>query len=76
MARIPVHSTREQWLATAVEALRPCLREHAGLSVPRVRLSCGVHSRRQRGEVYRQSRLRIGVSERAARCSRSETPNA
>ena len=52
MARIPVHSTRERWLATAVEALRPCLREHAGLSVPRVRLSCGVHSRRRRGEVY------------------------
>ena len=47
-----MHSTREQWLATAVEALRPCLREHAGLSVPRVRLSCGVHSRRRRGEVY------------------------
>ena len=52
MARVPVHSTREQWLETAVEALRPCLQEHAGLSVPRVRLSCGVHSRRRRGEVY------------------------
>ena len=52
MARVPVHSTREQWIETAVEALRPCLQEHAGLSVPRVRLSCGVHSRRRRGEVY------------------------
>ena len=47
-----MHSTREQWLASAVEALRPCLREHAGLSVPRVRLSCGVQSRRRLGEVY------------------------
>ena len=28
------------------------LREHAGLSVPRVRLSCGVHSQQRRGEVY------------------------
>ena len=48
----PVHSTRELWLASAVKALRPSLREHAGLSVPRVRLSCGVQSRRRRGEVY------------------------
>ena len=52
MARIPVHSTRELWLASAVEALRSLLQEHAGLSVPRVRLSCGVQSRRRRGEVY------------------------
>ena len=52
MARVPVHNTREQWLETAVEALRPCLQEHAGLYVPRVRLSCGVHSRRRRGEVF------------------------
>ena len=52
MGRTPVHSTREQWLATGVDALRPCLREIAGLSVPRVRLSCGVHSQRRRGEVY------------------------
>ena len=52
MARVPVHNTREQWLDTAVEALRPCLQEHAGLSVPRVRVSCGVHSRRRRGGVY------------------------
>ena len=52
MARVPVHSTREQWLASAVEALRPRLQKHAGLSVPRVRLSCGVHSQRRRGEVF------------------------
>ena len=52
MARVPVHSTREQWLATAVEFLRPRLQEHAGLSVPRVRLSCGWHGRGRRGEVY------------------------
>ena len=49
---VPLHSTRELWLASAVEALRPALREHAGLSVPRVRVSCGVPSRRRRGEVY------------------------
>ena len=47
-----MHSTRELWLASTVEALRPALREHAGLSVPRVRVSCGVPSRRRRGEVY------------------------
>ena len=52
MARVPVHRTREQWLATAVGALRPRLREHAGLSVPCVRVSCGVHSHGRRGEVY------------------------
>ena len=52
MARVPVHSTRERWLETGVEDLRPLLREHAGLSVPRVRLSCGVLSQRRRGEVF------------------------
>ena len=50
MARNAVYGTREQWLASAVEALRPRLREHAGLFVPRVRLSCGVQ--RRPGEVY------------------------
>ena len=52
MVRVLVHSTREQWLESATVALRPLLRKHAGLSVPRVRLSCGVHSQRRRGEVY------------------------
>ena len=52
MPRVLVHSTREQWLESATAALRPLLRKHAGLSVPRVRLSCGVHSQRRRGEVY------------------------
>ena len=45
-----MHRTRERWLETAVEHLRPLLREHAGLSVPRVRVSCGVQ--RRRGAVY------------------------
>ena len=52
MARVPVHSTRDRWLETAVEELRPLLREHAELSVPRVRVSCGVLSQRRRGEVH------------------------
>lgn len=52
MARIPSHGTREGWLETAVEALRTLLREYAGLILPPVRLSCGVHRQGRRGEAY------------------------
>ena len=52
MTRVPVHSARELWLAPAVKALRPCLLEHAGLSVPRVRVSCGVQSHQRLGEAF------------------------
>ena len=33
--------TREQWLARAVDRLRPALHDLAGLTVPEVRISCG-----------------------------------
>ena len=33
--------TREQWLAAAVDRLRPALHDLAGLTVPAVRISCG-----------------------------------
>ena len=52
MVKVPMHGTREQWLARAVEALRPRLRAHTGLSLPRVRLSCGVQAHGRRGEVF------------------------